>query len=133
MIISRIINTINNTNYQERMILFFPKNIVIGKKTYSFLNILNKYGFINNYYFQENTEGVCLRCSVRYDLSGKRALSKIYLFNASMKAVSITRDQLKTLAYRDNSFYVITTSNGLLSITEAIRRGIGGKLYCKII
>lgn len=59
---------------------------------------------------------------------------RIALLYTPNKKINVSVYQLKSLHYRDfPNFYMVMTSQGFLVHTEALRRNIGGFLFCKIV
>jgi ribosomal protein S8 len=59
---------------------------------------------------------------------------RIALLYTPNKKINVSVYQLKSLHYRDfPNFYMVMTSHGFLLHTEALRRKIGGFLFCKIM
>lgn len=103
------------------------KHVKIYKFNNFSLNVLNflyKNGYILTYNFDSNTN--CINIFLKY-YRGKSAFSTLYIISKVHKNVYVTVDLLAK--YQNNlGTFVISTSKGILSLEQALKLNIGGKL-----
>ena len=72
-----------------------------------------------------------LSLSIKYDNSGRPAISRIERVSKSGLRVYTSADDIKMVS-GGLGFYVISTSRGILASDEARKKKLGGELVCKV-
>lgn len=96
-----------------------------SKQSINILNILIKEGFIKNYKIEKKKINIYLKYK-----KNKSVINDIIFFSKNNKYIYIKNKNLYKIK---KNFYLLSTTLGLLNITEAKKYNIGGKLICKII
>jgi len=119
--ISNLISAIKNGSLSKK-----PKIIQkYSKQSIKFLNILIREGFIKNYKIEKNTINIYLKYK-----KNKSVINNIKYISKSEKFVYIKNKDLYKIK---KGFFLISTSLGLLTLIEAKKYNVGGKLICKIL
>lgn len=101
------------------------------------LYILQKQGYINSYYIENNNKCTILFNNLEFN---KKSFTKIVPMSKSSKKIYVTVTDLKKIRSQDlfNDYLIIksnlTNKNvAIINIDDAIQMNIGGALICKII
>jgi small subunit ribosomal protein S8 len=102
-------------------------NINFSRKIINILTVLYKEGFIRGYKIDKNI----IKVFLKYSETANPIMQEMYQISkpGSRKYIS-----LKELYNFKNTFgvYILSTSKGFLSHTEAINNNVGGELYIYI-
>jgi len=92
------------------------------------LDILHHEGFIRGYKFSLNKKHVLILLKYK---EGKSIIQSLKCISKNSKQIFVS---LKVLHKINNIFvlYILSTSRGILSQTEAIKQKVGGKVLCQI-
>lgn len=95
-----------------------------SKQSINILNILIKEGFIKNYKIESNKINIYLKYK-----NNKSIINNIKYLSKPGKRLYIKN---KNIYKKKEGFFLISTSKGLLTLSEAKKFNIGGELICKI-
>jgi len=103
--------SVQKTNYMVRLLNFFKKT-----------------GFIVQYDFPRDKNHL-VNVELRYDLKRRPFLKKIILINRPGRQITCNIYRLRSLYFADfPRIYVLSTSEGIMTHVDAIRKNIGGVL-----
>lgn len=92
----------------------------------SCLEILKKTGFISNY-IQDGKYDIVV--DINYDMNDKNPFCRAESITKPSRRKYVSVEKLRDFIKKDSSrFGVISTSSGIISISDALERGIGGEL-----
>jgi small subunit ribosomal protein S8 len=89
----------------------------------------NKY--IRNYVEVEDNKQNVLRLYLKYDLKGEKSIIKLERISKPGLRIYFDKDKLKKIG-REFGMYVLSTSQGVLTDSQARAKGIGGEVICRI-
>jgi small subunit ribosomal protein S8 len=119
--LSNLFSTIKN-GYLSKKPKITQQN---SKQSISILNIMVREGFIKSYKINSNNK---LEIYLKYR-KNEPIITEIQRLSKPGKRVYIKN---KDLYKKKRGFYIISTSNGILTDLEAKKLNIGGELICKI-
>ncbi|HEX9912289.1 MAG TPA: 30S ribosomal protein S8 [candidate division Zixibacteria bacterium] len=89
----------------------------------------NKY--IRNYVEVEDNKQNVLRLYLKYDIKGEKSIIKLERISKPGLRIYFDKDKLKKIG-REFGIYVLSTSQGVLTDSQARAKGIGGEVICRI-
>jgi ribosomal protein S8 len=111
----------NSQNYKKSVIVKKTKPVV------SFLNLLYKEGFIEKFFILDTNQ---VMIYLRYQ-NYSSLINEFQFFSRTHKEIFCKLPIL--LKYKaKNSFYILYTNKGFISLDEACVLKIGGQLICKV-
>jgi len=111
---------------------YITLNSNLSKNTFSFLNLLQKGGYIKNYSFINNKNQNILKIFFRFDNNGKNVFRNIFLISTPGKRV-YTKTNLLWKLNRGNSNFIISTTKGFFYDQDARLFNLGGEVVCVLI
>jgi len=127
----------SNTSNLHNFFLNLQNNIQIKKKTFKqkktikiikFVNILISEGLLQGY---KNIDNKNIEIYLTY-FKNISVITQIIAISTPGKKVYIKNKELYTLI-NQQEFYILSTSKGFLTHSQAIFQNVGGELICKII
>lgn len=119
-IIAKLVSDIKNG--------FLTKKLKIvqqySKKSINILNILLREGFIKNYIINKETIIIYLKYK-----KNKSVINDIKYIAKKKKIVNIKKNSIYK---KKKKFIILSTTLGLLTIVEAKKYNIGGKVICEV-
>lgn len=113
--------TLSHKHHKEYFIIKKTKNIEI------ILKFLFKENFIKTYFNFKNNFIVFLK------YRPNSVIKKIEMISIPSKKIYVNLYTLKSILYKNkNSFYLLSTSKGILSGYDAIKLNVGGELLFQI-
>jgi len=95
-----------------------------SKKNINILNILIKEGFIKNYIIEEKKIIIFLKYK-----NNKSIIKEIIYIKNKEKNIYIKNKDLYKIK---SKFFLLSTTKGILTVMEAKKLNIGGKLLCRL-
>jgi small subunit ribosomal protein S8 len=89
----------------------------------------NKY--IRNYVEVEDNKQNVLRLYLKYDIKGEKSIIKLERISKPGLRIYFDKDKIKKIG-REFGIYVLSTSQGVLTDSQARAKGIGGEVICRI-
>jgi len=122
--ISQVFDKINFAIEHNIQVIFVNHN----KFKDAFFDLLKNLHIISD---MEETPFGQLKITLRYDGS-ESFIKKIHIISHPEKRVYVTVEKLRAMLPEIAATSLITTSNGVFTIEQAINLGVGGQLICKI-
>lgn len=100
------------------------------------LNQLKKAGYILSFYSYYNRNNVSIsRIFLKKGFNNKKAFNNIYFFSKTGKYVFVNYEELLHLqnSVFSGLIFLETSQYGILSHTDAFKKGVGGKLLLALI
>ena len=94
-------------------------------------NILAESGYIRSYKVAKDSKQGIMRVYLKYHESGEHAISTIKRVSRPGRRVYVKADEIPVVL-SGLGLTILSTSQGLLSGSEAKKRNLGGELICKI-
>lgn len=124
--VNQIISSLNNALKKKSSICVLPKNnISIG-----IIKVLYNSGYVAFYTATYNKGKPLLVLFFKFSLS-MTPLNGIKSVSSQGKRVYWTHSELKKNISLSNWFYVLSTNNGIISSTEALKLKIGGEVLLR--
>ncbi len=89
----------------------------------------NKY--IRNYVEVEDNKQNVLRLYLKYNIKGEKSIIKLERISKPGLRIYFDKDKIKKIG-REFGIYVLSTSQGVLTDSQARAKGIGGEVICRI-
>lgn len=119
-------------NAQKNNLKFIELNVNISKKLHSFLLILYKEGYINNFcYKYDKNNKLKIIILLKYDINNKQIITNIKQISKPGYPVYCNSKLLWKIKH-GFGIYILSTTYGLLTDFEARLLNVGGKLLCVI-
>lgn len=99
--------------------------ISFNKQNKQICKYLFKIGFINSYVINIHSNNIYIYFSYYYD---KRPIKIVKQISKPGRKIYITYHKLKKLFKYEKNYIILSTSKGIISNKEAIRKKIGGEL-----
>ena len=108
------------------------KTVVIpfSKFKFSLAEILEKKGLVGGVSTQGRKTKKVIKIELKYE-DNKPVISSIKRISKQGQRIYIKKDELKPIR-QGYGFIVISTSQGLMTNSEANKKGLGGELICEI-
>lgn len=107
--------------------------VLKSKKVMRILDVLYLEGFIRGYSFN-TLEQNKIKILLKYSSNGEGSLRNIKSISKSSKRIYATVGNLWSISLKSNiSCVILSTSKGVLSLNEALKRNIGGELLCYVL
>ncbi|GEM_PF-623927 len=95
------------------------------------LSVMKSNGYIKDFATNNDSKksiDVLLRL-----LNGERVFNSFKLLSLPGRRVYMKKGEItKMLKYNSRSLFVVSTSKGVLSAVDAVRRGVGGEVLCEV-
>jgi len=86
---------------------------------------------IRNYVEVEDNKQNVLRIYLKYDPKGKKSLFLLRRISKPGLRIYFDKDKLKKIG-REFGMYILSTSQGVMTDSQARARGVGGEVICRI-
>ncbi|MBU1177210.1 MAG: 30S ribosomal protein S8 [Patescibacteria group bacterium] len=108
------------------------KTVIIpfSKFKFSLAEILEKEGLIGKILAQGRKTNKTIKIELKYD-GNNPAISSIKRISKQGQRIYIKKDELRPVR-QGYGIVIISTSQGLMTNTEARKKGLGGELICEI-
>lgn len=93
--------------------------------------LLKAEGYISDYKFIEDRRQGILRVYLKYTTSRERVIAGLKRVSTPSRRVYVRRDAIPRVL-RGLGMAVLSTSQGIMSDSEAKRRGVGGEVVCYV-
>jgi small subunit ribosomal protein S8 len=93
--------------------------------------LLKAEGYINDYRFIEDRRQGIVRVYLKYTTNRRRVLAGLKRVSTPSRRVYVKRDAIPRVM-RGLGTAVLSTSRGIVSDSEARRRGVGGEVVCYV-
>ncbi|MFA6451492.1 MAG: 30S ribosomal protein S8 [bacterium] len=97
----------------------------------SILKILKSEGYIRNYSVRKRKSFGVIKVLMKYTPEGEPSFDKIDRISKPGRRIYVDKNNIPTIAGGMGTA-IISTSQGMMTTTEAKKRGVGGELICKI-
>jgi small subunit ribosomal protein S8 len=121
-----LISQLKNATRSNKSFILFPKNSLC----LTFLKLLFFEGLISS--VVELPLSKFLKVKLKYDLRTTSCFRDIKILSSSSKICYLSYSQLTKLE-QGMGFFILSTSQGLLTNHECLKRKIGGIAFCYII
>ena len=122
--LTQFLSKLNNTARREQRLVVFP----YSKVSFSLAQLLEREGFLQRVEKQISTQNVVKNKQSKFwVVLPTRSLRKIQQYSTCGRSIF-----WRLRDFRMNGFYVVSTSQGLLSQKEAFQKQVGGKVICRI-
>lgn len=118
---SNFSSCINNGYLKNKVTVTLSYN----KNNIVLLNLLYKNGFIQGYYYNNINNKVIVL--LKY-FNNKPVINLIYRVSKPGHKIYWTLSKLKSSCYLKNSYYILSTSYGIITSKEALQLGVGGEV-----
>jgi len=93
--------------------------------------ILQENRYIRNYVEVEDNKQNILRLYLKYDSTGKKGIFLIKRISKPGLRIYFDKEKVRMIG-REFGIYILSTSQGVLTDSQARERGIGGEVICHI-
>ena len=96
------------------------------------LEVMQQHAYVVGYEVFEQKKGVKkIKVAVRFDEKGVNLLKKVVIASKPSVRMYLTVQKLTTLLKKDfYKMYIVSTSAGIMSAVDAIKKKVGGELLC---
>lgn len=103
-----------------------------SKYKISLAKLFKKEGLVDDVVSQGRKTRKIIEIDLKYKGDGKGAIEQLQKISKPSRRVYLKRSELGKLA-KERGFAVLSTSGGLMTSKEAIKKNLGGEYICKII